>query len=66
MQRKSPLSLKRPRSRSDDDTVAPTISSFELAHRLPNAQISMFPDAGHGRIFQCQPVFVERALNFLR
>jgi pimeloyl-ACP methyl ester carboxylesterase len=50
----------------DDDVMAPTINSFELARRLPNAQLSIFPDASHGGIFQYHDVFVQQALDFLR
>ena len=50
----------------DDDIMAPTINSFELARRLPSAQVTIFPDAGHGGIFQYHPVFVQQALDFLR
>jgi len=50
----------------DDDVMAPTINSFELARRLPNAQLSIFPDASHGGIFQYHAVFVQQALQFLR
>jgi pimeloyl-ACP methyl ester carboxylesterase len=50
----------------DDDVMAPTINSFELARRLPNAQLSIFPDASHGGIFQYYSVFVQQALDFLR
>lgn len=50
----------------DDDVMAPTINSFELARRLPNAELSIFPDASHGGIFQYHSVFVEQALTFLR
>ena len=50
----------------DNDVMAPTINSFELARRLPNAQLSIFPDASHGGIFQYYPVFVQQALVFLR
>lgn len=49
----------------DDDLMAPTINSFVLARRLPNAQLSIYPDAGHGGIFQ-HPVFIQQALEFLR
>jgi pimeloyl-ACP methyl ester carboxylesterase len=49
----------------DDDVMAPTINSFELARRLPNSQLSIFPDASHGGIFQYYPVFVQQALVFL-
>lgn len=50
----------------DRDVMAPTINSFELARRLPNAQLSVFPDASHGGIFQYYAVFVQQALDFLR
>ena len=50
----------------DDDVMAPTINSFELARRLPNAQLSIFPDASHGGIFQYHAFFVQQALQFLR
>jgi pimeloyl-ACP methyl ester carboxylesterase len=50
----------------DDDVMAPTINSFELARLLPNAQLSIFPDAGHGGIFQYHDIFVQQALDFLR
>ena len=50
----------------DNDVMAPTIYSFELARHLPNAQLSIFPDASHGGIFQYHDVFVSQALKFLR
>ena len=50
----------------DDDVMVPTVNSFELARRLPNAQLSIFPDAGHGGIFQYHAAFVEQALTFLQ
>ena len=50
----------------DDDVMVPTLNSFELARRLPNAQLSIFPDAGHGGIFQYHSVFVQQALAFLQ
>jgi pimeloyl-ACP methyl ester carboxylesterase len=50
----------------DDDTMLPTISSFHLAQFLPDAQLSIYPDSGHGGIFQHHDMFVAQALNFLR
>ena len=49
----------------DDDVMVPSFNSFELARRLPNAQLSIFPDAGHGGIFQHHATFVQQALAFL-
>jgi acetyl esterase/lipase/pimeloyl-ACP methyl ester carboxylesterase len=50
----------------DDDTMLPTISSFHLARMLPGAQLSIYPDSGHGGIFQHHDLFVAQALEFLR
>ena len=50
----------------DDDTMMPTISSFHLAQLLPDAQLSIYPDSGHGGIFQHHDLFVAQALDFLR
>ncbi|MGZ3329066.1 MAG: alpha/beta fold hydrolase [Xanthobacteraceae bacterium] len=50
----------------DDDVMVPSFNSFELTRRLPNAQLSIFPDAGHGGIFQYHTAFVEQALAFLQ
>jgi pimeloyl-ACP methyl ester carboxylesterase len=49
----------------DDDVMVPSFNSFELARRLPNAQLSIFPDAGHGGIFQYHAAFVQQTLAFL-
>jgi pimeloyl-ACP methyl ester carboxylesterase len=50
----------------DDDTMVPTISSFNLARLLPDARLSIYPDAGHGALFQHHELFVRQALDFLR
>lgn len=50
----------------DNDVMIPTISSFTLAHALPNARLSIYPDSGHGALFQHHELFVRQALEFLR
>jgi pimeloyl-ACP methyl ester carboxylesterase len=50
----------------DNDTLVPTISSFHLARLLPNATLSIYPDAGHGGIFQYHELFVQQVLDFCR
>lgn len=50
----------------DDDTMIPTISSFHLAHQLPDAELSIYPDSGHGALFQHHDLFVQQVLGFLR
>jgi pimeloyl-ACP methyl ester carboxylesterase len=49
----------------DDDTMMPTISSFHLAQLLPDAELSIYPDSGHGGIFQYHELFVAQTLEFL-
>ncbi|MEU9326324.1 alpha/beta hydrolase [Streptomyces canus] len=49
----------------DNDRMVPTKNSFDLARRLPNADLVVYPDAGHGGIFQFHEQFVSEALDFL-
>lgn len=49
----------------DDDRMVPTSNSRDLAQRLPNSRLVIYPDAGHGGIFQYYAEFVPTALAFL-
>ena len=49
----------------DDDRMVPTPNSADMARRLPNAELVIYPDAGHGGIFQFHEQFVPTALEFL-
>jgi pimeloyl-ACP methyl ester carboxylesterase len=49
----------------EDDLMVPTSNSIELARRLPNAELVLYPDAGHGGIFQYHGQFVDQVLTFL-
>lgn len=49
----------------DDDRMVPTPNSHDLAHRLPNSTLVIYPDAGHGGVFQYHTDFVPKALEFL-
>lgn len=49
----------------DDDRMVPTPNSHDLARRLPNSTLVIYPDAGHGGVFQHHADFVPRALEFL-
>jgi pimeloyl-ACP methyl ester carboxylesterase len=49
----------------DHDRMVPTKNTVDLAHRLPNSELVIYPDAGHGGIFQNHPEFVATALEFL-
>ncbi len=37
----------------------------DVARRLPNAQLKIYPNSGHGGIFQHHQTFVRDALQFL-
>lgn len=50
----------------DDDRMVPTSNCHDLARRLPHAQLTIYPDAGHGGIFQFHDEFVAEALEFLQ
>jgi pimeloyl-ACP methyl ester carboxylesterase len=47
------------------DKMVPTENTVELDRRLPNSQLVVYPDAGHGGVFQFHEDFVKRALEFL-
>jgi len=49
----------------DHDRMVPTKNSHDLARRLPNSELVIYPDAGHGGIFQFHGQFVEKTLEFL-
>jgi len=49
-----------------NDVMMPTINSFTMAQLLPNAQLIVYPDSGHGFLFQYPELFVDHALRFLR
>lgn len=49
----------------DDDRMVPTVNTHDLARRLPNSQLIIYPDAGHGGAFQFHADFVRSTLKFL-
>ncbi|MFS2068496.1 alpha/beta fold hydrolase [Pseudomonas sp. CT11-2] len=49
----------------DNDIMVPSVHSSALAKRIPNAQLVIYEDAGHGGIFQHHVDFVAKAQAFL-
>lgn len=49
----------------DADRMVPTPNSYDLARRLPNSTLLIYPDAGHGGAFQFHADFVASSLAFL-
>ena len=49
----------------ESDRMVPTKNTVDLDRRLPNSQLVIYPDAGHGGVFQFHEDFVKRTLEFL-
>jgi pimeloyl-ACP methyl ester carboxylesterase len=48
-----------------NDVMIPTINSFMLSQHIPNAQLIIYPDSGHGSQFQYPELFLSHARIFL-
>lgn len=48
-----------------DDVMVPTVNSFTLSQHIPNAQLIIYPDSGHGSQFQHPERFVTHTQLFL-
>ena len=49
----------------DNDVMVASSQSRVLAERIPNAELTIYPDSGHGGIFQYHQEFVPAVLEFL-
>ena len=49
----------------DHDLMVASSLSADLARRLPNAKLTIYPDSGHGAVFQHHQAFVPAVLDFL-
>jgi pimeloyl-ACP methyl ester carboxylesterase len=49
----------------DADRMVPTVNSYDMAKRFPNAQLKIYPNSGHGGIFQYHEEFIPEAIDFL-
>jgi pimeloyl-ACP methyl ester carboxylesterase len=49
----------------NDDIMVPTVNSFILSQHIPNAQLIVYPDSGHGAHFQYPELFLAHARLFL-
>lgn len=47
------------------DTMIPVRNSYFLVEHIPNATLLVYPDAGHGSLFQFHDSFVQQAALFL-
>jgi len=67
---KQPADLSRIRqpvlvANGDSDRMVPSKNTLDLARRLPNSELIIYPDSGHGAVFQFHADFVPKALAFL-
>jgi len=49
----------------NDDIMVPTVNSISLSQHIPNAQLIIYPNSGHGSLFQYPELFVEHTRLFL-
>jgi pimeloyl-ACP methyl ester carboxylesterase len=49
----------------DNDRMVPSVLSEDLHRRIKNSELIIYPDSGHGGIFQFHDKFVPVALEFL-
>ncbi len=52
-------------AQGSDDVIIPTAHSLTLQQNLPNAQLIIYPDSGHGSIYQYPELFLAHATLFL-
>ncbi|MBK7547981.1 MAG: alpha/beta hydrolase [Rhodoferax sp.] len=48
-----------------NDVMIPSINSWHMAQNIPNAQLFIYPDAGHAAQFQFPDRFLKHAVQFL-
>ena len=48
-----------------DDLILPAANSVRLAHLIRGSRLTLYPDAGHGFIFQNERAWVTRIERFL-
>ena len=55
------MSIRQPTLvvQGSDDAIIPTIHSLTLQHELPDAQLIIYPDSGHGSIYQYPELFAD-------
>ncbi|GAA2183838.1 alpha/beta hydrolase [Brooklawnia cerclae] len=49
----------------DNDRMVPSVLSRSLHHQIPDSELVIYPDSGHGGIFQYHERFVPLAVEFL-
>jgi pimeloyl-ACP methyl ester carboxylesterase len=50
----------------NDDIMTPTYASYAMFQTIPDARLALYPDSGHGFLFQYPQEFASDVLEFLR
>ena len=50
----------------ESDLLVPVVNAINLSHNIPGAQLIVYPDAGHGSLFQYHDEFVRATSDFLK
>ncbi|WP_220396229.1 alpha/beta fold hydrolase [Arenimonas terrae] len=50
----------------NNDIMTPTYGSYAMFQALPDARLILYPDSGHGFLFQYPEAFADEVLDFLR
>jgi pimeloyl-ACP methyl ester carboxylesterase len=48
-----------------DDYMVPTINSYHIQQKVPNGQLVVYPNSGHGFLFQYPDLFAQHVITFL-
>lgn len=49
----------------DEDKQVPTVNSYDMHDKIANSKLIIYPNAGHGSIFQYAEVFSQEMTLFL-
>jgi pimeloyl-ACP methyl ester carboxylesterase len=49
----------------DNDRMVPSVLSEDMHRRIPGSELIIYPDSGHGGIFQFHDNFASVAVEFL-
>jgi pimeloyl-ACP methyl ester carboxylesterase len=62
-----PESIRQPTLvvNGNHDIMIPTVNAYNLSQRIPQAQLILYPDSGHGALFQYPELFVAHGTMFL-
>ncbi|EXJ66570.1 uncharacterized protein A1O5_10240 [Cladophialophora psammophila CBS 110553] len=58
------LKIPVPVAQGSDDKMIPTINSFHLQQKVPNGQLFIYPNSGHGFLYHYADLFAKQVNTF--